>query len=49
MSRSLKVWIIGGVAAVLLAFVVAPFVYTQFIADDAPEQLSVGAQTSQGP
>ena len=42
MSRSLKVWIIGGVAALLLAFVVAPFVYTQFLADDAPEQLSVG-------
>jgi polyisoprenoid-binding protein YceI len=42
MSRSLKTWIIGGVAALLLAFVVAPFVYTQFLADDAPEQLSVG-------
>jgi polyisoprenoid-binding protein YceI len=46
MSRTLKIWIIGGVAALLLAFVVAPFVYTQFIADDAPEQLSVGAPAS---
>jgi len=46
MSRSLKVWIIGGVAALLLAFVVAPFVYTQFLADDAPEQLSVGTTTA---
>jgi len=47
MSRTLKIWIIGGVAALLLAFVVAPFVYTQFIADDAPEQLSVSTPASQ--
>ncbi|WP_106398963.1 YceI family protein [Actinocorallia populi] len=48
MSRSLKVWIIGGVTALLLAFVVAPFLYTQFIADDAPEQLSVSTETTTG-
>ena len=41
MTRSWKVWIIGGAAALLLAFVVAPFIYTQFIADDAPEELGV--------
>ncbi|MEO3785145.1 YceI family protein [Actinocorallia sp. B10E7] len=46
MSRSLKTWIIGGVAALLLAFVVAPFVYTRFLADDAPEKLSVGTAAS---
>lgn len=46
MSRSLKIWIIGGVTALLLAFVVAPFVYTQFIANDAPEQLSVGTSAA---
>lgn len=42
MSRSPKTWIIGGIAALLLAFVVAPFIYTQFVASDAPEELSVG-------
>ena len=42
MSRSPKAWIFGGIAALLLAFVVAPFIYTQFVASDAPEELSVG-------
>ncbi|GAA3209996.1 YceI family protein [Actinocorallia longicatena] len=41
MSRNLKRWIIAGVGVLLLAFVVAPFVYTKFIEGDAPDELSV--------
>jgi polyisoprenoid-binding protein YceI len=44
-NMNLKRWIIVGIGVLLLAFVVAPFVYTKFIEGDAPDKLSVAPAT----
>jgi polyisoprenoid-binding protein YceI len=39
-------WVVAGIVAVLLIVVVAPFVYINFIKDDAPERLTVDSVTT---
>jgi len=40
-NRKWLIWLLGGLAVVVLAAVVVPFVYINFIRDDAPAPLSI--------